>query len=86
MAWPNIGMAPTMSDTTSPSTADIIRNWDLHLQSLKQHLAQARNRMKVMADKKHTNIQFAVEDQVLLKPQPYTPSSVTNRPYPKLSY
>jgi hypothetical protein len=47
-----------MSDTMSPWAVDIIRNRDLHLQSLKKHLAVARNEMKAMADdKKHTNIQ-----------------------------
>jgi hypothetical protein len=56
------------------------------MQALKQHLAQAQNRMKVMADKKRTDHQFQVGDKVLLKLQPYTQSSVANRPYPKLAY
>jgi hypothetical protein len=42
--------------------------------------------MKLMADKKHSDLQFQVGDQVLLNLQPYTQSSVANRPYPKLSY
>jgi len=42
--------------------------------------------MKLTADKKRTDYQFAVGDQVLLKLQPYTQSSVANRPYPKLAY
>ena len=42
--------------------------------------------MKLTADKKRTDCQFAVGDQVLLKLQPYTQSSVANRPYPKLAY
>ena len=51
----------------------------------KQRLEQAQNRMKVFADKNRTNIEFFVGDQVLLKLQPYTQSSVANRPCPKLS-
>ena len=42
--------------------------------------------MKLTANKKRTVCQFAVGDQVLLKLQPYTQSSVANRPYPKLAY
>ena len=39
-----------------------------------------------MADKHHTDIEFQVGDQVLLKLQPYTQSSMVNRPFPQLSY
>ena len=39
-----------------------------------------------MFDKKHSDLQFQVGDKVLLKLQPYTQSSVVNRPYPKLAY
>jgi len=39
-----------------------------------------------MADKHRTDIEFQVGDQVLLKLQPYTQSSMANRPFPKLSY
>jgi len=42
--------------------------------------------MKMIADKKRTDFHFNVGDQVLLKLQPYTQSSVANRPYPKLAY
>jgi hypothetical protein len=41
--------------------------------------------MKMLADKKRQYFSFAVGDQVLLKLQPYTQSSVTNRPFPKLA-
>lgn len=46
----------------------------------------AQNRMKVMADKKCSNLQFQVGEQVLLKLQPYTQTSIASRPYPKLSF
>ena len=73
--------------STIPSTvAELVENRELHLQSPKQHLAVAQNRMKVMADRKRTDLQFSVGDQVLLKLQPYTQSSVANRPFPKLAY
>ena len=39
-----------------------------------------------MADKKRVDLRFQVGDQVLLKLQPYTQSTVANRPYPKLAY
>jgi hypothetical protein len=41
--------------------------------------------MKYFADKNRTDQHFTVGDQVLLKLQPYTQSSVANRPFPKLS-
>jgi len=42
--------------------------------------------MKIFADRNKTDQQFSVGDSVLLRLQPYTQSSVTNRPFPKLSY
>lgn len=82
----NIGASPQVLESTTPSVSELIENRELHLQALKEHLAAAQNRMKLMADKKHSDLQFQVGDQVLLKLQPYTQSSVANRPYPKLSY
>lgn len=67
-----MGATPLVSPATLPTDADIIENRELHLQSLKQHLAGAQNRMKVMADKKRVDLQFQVGDQVLLNLQPYT--------------
>jgi hypothetical protein len=83
---PTVGAVPTLPENTSTSVAEVITNREAHLQSIKLHLAQAQNRMKLMADKKRTDFQFQVGDQVLLKLQPYTQSSVANRPYPKLAY
>jgi len=66
--------------------AEIIEHRELHIQSLKEHLARAQNRMKQVADTKCTDYQFTVGDKVLLKLQPYTQSTVANRPYPKIAY
>lgn len=66
--------------------AELIEHRQLHLQAPKQHLAWAQNKMKLQADKKRIDFQFAVGDQVMLKLQPYTQSTVSNRPFPKLAY
>lgn len=66
--------------------AEQIAHRQQHLQALKDHLTRAQNKIKLTADKKRKDYQFAVGDQVLLKLQPYTQSSLVNRPYPKLAY
>ena len=57
-----------------------------HITMLKEKLAVAQNRMKLQADKNRVDRHFAVGDQILLKLQPYTQSSVVNRPFPKFAY
>jgi len=42
--------------------------------------------MKLLADQKCQDFTFSVGDQVLLKLQPYTQSTVASRPYPKLAF
>jgi hypothetical protein len=42
--------------------------------------------MKTYLDKHRAERSFQVGEQVLLKLQPYTMSSVANRPYPKLAF
>jgi hypothetical protein len=81
-----LGAAPIITPNTPPSVAEIIANRELHLESLKENLARAHNRMKLFADKKRQDYNFSVGDQVLLKLQPYTQSTVASIPYPKLSY
>jgi hypothetical protein len=81
-----LGAAPIITPDTPLSVAEIIANRELHLESLKENLARAHNRMKLFADKKRQDYSFSVGDQVLLKLQPYTQSTVASRPYPKLSY
>ena len=48
---PNICAVPLVPDT-SPLVAEVTANRELHLQSLKDNLAKAQNRMKLLADKK----------------------------------
>jgi len=75
-----------MPDNVSESVAEMAAERQLHLEALKTHLSTAQNRMKNQADKKRTDREFLVGDQVLLKLQPYAQSSVVNRPFPKLAF
>lgn len=83
---PKVGAAPSLQQITPPIVSELVENRELHLQSLKENLANAQNRMKVMADKYRSNVEFQVGDKVFLKLQPYTQSSVANQPFPKLAY
>lgn len=53
---------------------------------LKEHLARAQNKMKSTADKKRSDKEYQVGEQVLLKLQPYAQSSLVNRPFLKLAF
>lgn len=83
---PNLGLITHIPPTTSLAVAVQVENRQQHLEALKEHLARAQNKIKLTADKKRKDFVFAVGDKVLLKLQPYTQSSVANRPYPKLAY
>ena len=83
---PNLGAVSSIPWDTSPSVAEIIEQREQHLQSLKQNMARAQNRMKLLADQKHQDFTFSARDQALLKLQPYTQSTVASRPYPKLAF
>jgi len=82
----NLGAIPVLNEDTPEDVRLVINNREMHLAALKHHMARAQNRMKQYADKKRSDHTFAVGDKVLLKLQPYTQSSVANRPYPKLSF
>jgi len=82
---PKIGALPSPPDQASSSVAEFATARQLHLDSLKLHLAAAQNQMKAQADKKRVDRQFQVGEQVL-KLQPYAQSSVVNRPFPKLAF
>ena len=83
---PNLGGYPLTTQDTLVEVAQVIKHRAEHLELLKQHLLQAQNRMKMQADKHRLDKEFSVGDQVLLKLQPYTQSSVANRPYLKLAF
>jgi hypothetical protein len=72
-------------DDMSEATV-ILRDRQLQLDRLKIHLASAQNRMKLQADRRRSEKEFAVGDKVFLKLQPYIQSSLVNRPFPKLAF
>lgn len=53
---------------------------------LQQQLKRAQDRMKIQADRKRTDREFAVGDAVLLKLQPFIQTSVAQRPHQKLAF
>jgi hypothetical protein len=53
---------------------------------IQQHLARAKNRMKMQADKNQTERSFSVGTWVYVKLQPYIQTSVANRASQKLSF
>ena len=56
------------------------------LDSVQQHMSRAQQRMKVQADKHHTERSFHIGDFVFLKLQPYLQSSVAPRANHKLAF
>jgi hypothetical protein len=83
---PNLGLVPTVTDTTSPSVADTVAELQAQATVLKEQLAQAQNKMKTWADKHRRPQEYQVGERVLLKLQPYAQSSLVNRPFPKLAF
>lgn len=73
-------------DNKETSAVEFLKERDDQLVLLKQHLAAAQNKMKMQADNKRTDRQFAVGELVLLKLQPYVQQSVVRRTCPKLDY
>jgi len=83
---PNLGAPLQSTEDTIQSVTVVIENREAHLTMLTQRLEHAQNRMKVQADKNRIDKKFAVGERVLLKLQPYTQTSVANRPFLKLAY
>jgi hypothetical protein len=81
---PNLGALPAV-DVNSP-VAGVLADRAAQVETIKQHLTTAQNRMKIYADSKRSERVFQVGDKVLLKLQPYAQKTVVNRPYPKLAY
>ncbi|KAL2230104.1 UNVERIFIED_CONTAM: Transposon Ty3-G Gag-Pol polyprotein [Sesamum indicum] len=65
--------------------AELMQERTKVLQLLKENLQQAQQRMKHYADKKRTEREFQVGDEVFLKLQPYKQTSVSLRKQLKLS-
>jgi hypothetical protein len=83
---PPLTALPTTACPSHPSVDQWIQEQQAHTTLLKQMLAVAHNRMKLQADRKHSDRQFAVGEQVLLKLQPYMQTSLVDRPCPKLAF
>ncbi|VFQ88166.1 unnamed protein product [Cuscuta campestris] len=64
---------------------DILAERDALLRRLRADLQAAQHRMKMLADRKRREVEFAVGDLVLLKLQPYRQTSVARRVSQKLS-
>ena len=79
------GISP--SDTIPPLD---IQQWlqdrQVVVESVRQHLLRAQQRMKQLADKHRTERTFDVGELVFLKLQPYVQSSVVHRANHKLAY
>lgn len=84
---PNFGALPNLFNVQTPdSLHELAAEHQQFTDLLKAHLLRAQQRMKHQADRKRTNREFSVGEQVLLKLQPYVQSSVVSRPCPKLAY
>ena len=83
---PNFGALPNLNVDPSSSAFDVVAERQKFTQLLKDNLVKAQNRMKTYADQHRIERSFVVGDDVLLKLQPYSQSSVANCPYPKLAF
>jgi hypothetical protein len=83
---PNMGHLPMEDNNLQTDAATLLAERQEHLARLKEHLAAAQLRMKLQADKHRMEKEYQVGDEVLLKLQPYSQSSLVNRPYPKLAF
>jgi hypothetical protein len=82
---PNLGILAE-STATDASVLEVLKDREEHTEMLKTQLATTHNRMKLFTDRHRVNREFQVGEQVLLRLQPYTQSSLVNRPYPNLAY
>jgi hypothetical protein len=82
---PNFGALPNLSSVDDASLGDVPVERQVYLDLLREHLLRAQVRMKNQADKHHSDRQFEVGEDVLLKLQPYVQSSVVVWPSAKLA-
>jgi ribosomal protein L21E len=82
---PVIAAAPILPVIDNKSMEELLADRQVHTTLIKSNLTKAHDRIKIQADKSRTEREFQVGDEVLLKLQPYTQSSMANKPYPKIS-
>lgn len=85
-ADPHVSQVLVLLSSVHQSVVDLVSERNQLSAFLQQQLQRAQLRMKHQADKGRSERSFAVGDYVFLKLQPYTQSSVVNRPYPKLAF
>jgi hypothetical protein len=83
---PNFGALPNLSVKATPTIKEMAEERKGVLQLLKDHLVRAQARIKAYADKHRTEREFQVDDDALLKLQPYAQASLVNRPCAKLAF
>ena len=72
-------------ETVVNSVQEMLQERDTILDELRVNLLRAQQRMKVAADRKRREVEFAVGDMVYLKLQPYRQRSLARRPFEKLA-
>lgn len=82
---PPLGLVPLQQTAGTTEVIDTLAERQLSIDLLKTKLTEAQNRMKLYADQKRSDREFQVGDMVLLKLQPYSQSSMINKPCPKLA-
>jgi hypothetical protein len=77
----------TATSTIAPADVQVwLRERELIIASVRQHLLRMQQRMKVQADKHRRERVFAIGDKVFLRLQPYIPASVAKRANHKLAF
>jgi hypothetical protein len=82
---PNFGAMPNMGSVDEEVLGKVTIDRQAYLDLLREHLIRAQVRMKNQADKRRSDRQFEVGEEVLLKLQPYVQSSVVIRPAAKIA-
>lgn len=82
---PAVGAVHGSTAPPPSSVADLVLDRQVQATRLKEHLAQSQLKMKQIADRKRSEVEFQVGDSVLLKLHPYVQSSMVSRPFPKLA-